>query len=43
MELFDFTGIENGEIKIRTNNAIERFHKKLNDEKFTSITLNVHS
>ena len=32
MELFDFTGIENGEIKIRTNNVIERFHKKLNDE-----------
>ena len=31
-KLFDFTGIENEEIKIRTNNVIERFHKKLNDE-----------
>jgi len=36
MGLLDFTGIENRKIKIRRNNVIERFHKKLND-KFTII------
>ena len=31
-EIFKFTGIDNDIIKIRTNNIVEAFHKKINND-----------
>ena len=31
-ELFNFTKLDNDKIKIRTNNVIESFHRKINHE-----------
>lgn len=31
-EIFNFTGIDNDKIKIRTNNIVEVFHKKINNK-----------